>query len=73
MGTESRLGWLGKPLGPAVRVATTRPDLLEGKGKPVGNELLKRFSGADVQFAIELGALKVTAADPDASEMRRRK
>lgn len=28
MGTENRLGWLGRPLGPAVRLAESAPDIL---------------------------------------------
>ena len=32
MGTQNKLGWLGKPLGPAVCMATRQPDLLKGKG-----------------------------------------
>ncbi|HUT33100.1 MAG TPA: hypothetical protein VNE39_06465 [Planctomycetota bacterium] len=32
-GTENVVGWLGKPLGPPVRLALQRPDLLKGEGK----------------------------------------
>lgn len=31
MGTERRLGWLGRPLGPAVQMAERAPNLLEGR------------------------------------------
>ncbi len=31
MGTEWKLGWLGKPLGPAVRLAARQPELLKGR------------------------------------------
>lgn len=31
MGAACRLGWLGKPCGPAIRLATRQPDLLGGR------------------------------------------
>jgi hypothetical protein len=61
MGTENKLGWLGKPLGPPVRMATRRPDLLRGQVKPAGN-------GA--RFERSSDGLKVTAASPKAREIR---
>jgi len=39
-------GWLGKPLGPAVRTAAKTPDLLGGIGTPPGDELAKRIGNA---------------------------
>ncbi len=44
-GTDNRLGWLGKPEGPAVRMATKFPDLLQGAGNPAGDALAKRITG----------------------------
>jgi hypothetical protein len=70
MGTAECLGWLGKPLGPAVRIAPRQPDLLEGKGSPIDRDLLNRFSGAAVRFEREQSGLKVTAVDSKASEIR---
>jgi hypothetical protein len=70
MGKDKRLGWLGKPLGPAVRVATGEPDLLKGKGKPIGSDFLKRFGGSGVRFKEERGSVQVTAVNPKASEIR---
>ena len=70
MGTENRLGWLGKPLGPAVRMATRQPDLLDGRGDPMDGDFAERFSGTGMQFERERAGLKVTAADPKASEIR---
>ena len=61
MGTENKLGWLGKPRGPAVRMAMHQPDLLKGKTKPVGE---------GVHFERTSGGLKVTAANPKAEEIR---
>jgi hypothetical protein len=70
MGVEKRLGWLGKPLGPAVRMATRRPDLLEGKGKPISADLQSRFSGHGITFDLQEGVLKASAVDPKAPELR---
>ncbi len=69
MGAENRLGWLGKPLGPAVRMAERCPDLLKDKGSPISSDLLQQISGNGVTFELHDGALKVTAADPGASEI----
>jgi len=70
MGTAECLGWLGKPLGPAVRIATLQPDLLEGKGSPIDRDLMVRFNGTDVRFEREQSSLKVTAVDSKALEIR---
>ena len=70
MGTERRLGWLGKPLGPAVRMAMCQPDLLEGVGQPISADLLGRFSGQEITFGLQNGALRVTASDLKISELR---
>jgi len=72
MGTENRLGWLGMPLGPAVRIATLRPDLLEARGDPVDGDFAERFSGSGVKFEREPGALKAASVDPKAREIRLR-
>ena len=61
MGTENKLGWLGKPLGPAVRLAIRRPDLLKGAVIPEGD---------GVRFERSGDGLKVTAANPGAKELR---
>ncbi len=61
MGTENKLGWLGKPRGPAVRMAMRRPDLLKGQTKPAGE---------GVHFERSSGGLKVTATDSKAKETR---
>jgi hypothetical protein len=54
-------GWLGKALGPAVRMAERQPNLL--KGAP-------RFTGSDARFTPEDGAVRIAAAKADASEIR---
>jgi hypothetical protein len=61
MGTENKLGWLGKPRGPAVRMAMHHPDLLKGNVKPAGE---------DVRFERTSTGLEVTAANPQAREIR---
>lgn len=61
MGAENKLGWLGKPLGPAVRMATRQPELLKGRVAPAGE---------GVTFERSPNGLKVTAANPNAGELR---
>jgi len=61
MGTENKLGWLGKPRGPAVRMATKFPDLLNGK---------VRHAGKGVNFERIPKGLKVTSANLKAREIR---
>jgi len=70
-GTEKELGWLGRPLGPAVRLAESAPDLLASAGDPVSADLAARFAGDGAALTVlEGGGLKVTSADPDAEEIR---
>lgn len=64
-GTESRLGWLGRPLGPPVRLAAAAPDRL---GPPSGAALAARISGAVTARATEAGVV-VAASDPFAKEL----
>lgn len=61
MGTQNKLGWLGKPLGPAVCMATRQPDLLKGKGYPVDKNLVKLFHGDGIQFQRVKSGLLVTS------------
>jgi hypothetical protein len=51
-------GWLGKPLGPAVRPAARTPDLLAGIGTPPGETLATRIGNADAAN----GAVTITPA-----------
>ncbi|HUT93866.1 MAG TPA: hypothetical protein VMY37_30665 [Thermoguttaceae bacterium] len=69
-GTENQLGWLGRPLGPAVRLAEKQPDLLEGRGAPVRPELAQRFEGKDATISVEDGALRVSASSEEADSLR---
>ena len=70
MGTANRLGWLGKALGPTVRLAARQPDTLASIGLPPTRDLLRRLSGDGVRFGLDQGRLKLTASDPEASELR---
>ncbi|MBN1343261.1 MAG: hypothetical protein JXQ73_11310 [Phycisphaerae bacterium] len=59
MGVRHRLGWLGKPLGPAVRVAMEGRDLLGGEGRSVAASFVRRFSGDGVTIAADGDRLRV--------------
>jgi len=69
MGTANRLGWLGRPRRPAVHLAARQADLLRGEGKTAGETLLGRFQGADVRFAVDGPAVKVTAANAEQRDL----
>ena len=64
-GTEGRLGWLGKPLGSAVRLAAATPDTL---GTRSGDALAQRITGAATARSGERGVV-VSAVDPAATEL----
>jgi hypothetical protein len=65
MGTERKLGWLGKPLGPAVRMARRERDELRRVGAPPNERLLTRLAGSGVTFTLQDGAVQV---EPKTSE-----
>ena len=69
-GVEHEPGWLGKPLGPAVRIAKTTRDLLDGRGKALSGAWLSRWRGGDARFAIEGDDLHVSGTDPEQRELR---
>ena len=69
-GRDHVVGWLGQAKGPARRLALDAPDRLNGLAAPPGEALLKRLIGKGLRFAIEGGAVKVTAADTPAGPMR---
>jgi hypothetical protein len=64
-GVENRLGWLGKPLSPAVRLASEAPDHL---GAPAGDALARRITGAVTARSVE-GGVVITATDPLSKEL----
>ncbi len=61
MGRDWKLGWLGRPLGPPVRLAKRDPDLLNGRGLEPA-DLIDRLQGEHVWFEPDGAALKVCAA-----------
>ncbi len=69
-GTAHELGWLGKPVGPPVRLAAQAPDLLKGRGKHLDNSVLARFQGSNARFALEGNAVKITGTDGNAAKIR---
>ncbi len=68
-GIEHQVGWLGKPLSPARRLALDSPDLLQGRGRRWNPDLVGRFQGAGVTVAAEDKWLRVTSARPDAGRL----
>ncbi len=69
MGVAWKLGWLGRPLAPAVRLARTAPDFLQGAGKQMDPALVKRFTGTGVRFSATQGGLCVSSTDPKAGQL----
>lgn len=67
MGQAQRIGWLGKPLAPAVHLAERQTDLLAKLSPP---ELRARFQGAGMSITLEGDALKIAANDPNATVLR---
>ncbi len=64
-GTAKRLGWLGPPVGPTVRLAASTVDVL---GASSGDALSRRITGAVSVRAGSQGVV-VTAADSSAKEL----
>ena len=72
MGVEHRLGWLGKPLAPAVQLARRAPDLLDGQGRTMPPGFVRRWSGDDVHIAVDEDQLCVSALAPGLRELKLR-
>jgi len=70
MGAANRLGWLGKPMGPAVHLAMREPDLLRGAGMPVSEAFLRRLESDEARIELDHGAIKLTGKNPDAPQFR---
>jgi len=68
-GTENKLGWLGRPPGPAVRLAQEQPDLLEGAGEPIGKSLTKALTGENAEFTLSGGVLEVASTDESSATL----
>ncbi len=66
MGTENRPGWLGKPLGPAVRMALLQENLLAG----AGNRTIKdRIEGDDIKVGTDNRGICIEGVGTDQREM----
>jgi hypothetical protein len=61
-GVDHKLGWLGRPEGPAVHLAAQSPDLLEGRG--IGNRLADWIAG-NVNATATPRGLKIWPSDPN--------
>lgn len=68
MGAARRVGWLGEPTGPPLRLATQIPSLLGGSGSGVDDSLLAMLVGEDVTRTLEGGVLTL-AGEPGAREI----
>jgi hypothetical protein len=66
-GADHKLGWLGKPEGPALHLATQTPDLLGGKGQ--AEELAKRIRG-DVQATVTPQGVRIVPTNPAATKVQ---
>ncbi len=69
-GTEDRVGWLGQPCGPAVRLAAAQPNLLAGKKQDAATAgLLDRLVGPGVRFEAAGTAIKATPTEAEAGKL----
>jgi hypothetical protein len=69
MGTENRLGWLGRAVGPPVRLAERAPDLLDGRFQAAADASLARLAG-DVVVGLERGQWKIRSSDENADHVQ---
>jgi hypothetical protein len=69
MGKEKRTGWLGKPIGPPVRLALKSPDLLGGIGENQIGDLLPRCESGNVRFNIDGNRLRVSPQHDEQREL----
>ncbi len=65
MGTDNKLAWLGKPLGPAAHLAALEADLLNGAWSAPDERLLSRLPGDDASFSIEGESVRVSGNASD--------
>ena len=66
-GIDHKLGWLGRPEGPAVRVAAQSHDMLEGRGS--GDRLMELVTG-NVASAVTPQGLRIWPRDPGAKDLQ---
>jgi len=67
MGMENKLGWLGRPLAPAVRVAKESRNVLPSI---LDKSLLARISGENVKVSLDDGRLKIVGTNKDSATMK---
>ncbi len=60
-GQERQVGWLGRPLGPAVRLGEQAPDLLQGRGRRA-EQLRQLCAGPGLRFDVDGDAVRVAPA-----------
>jgi hypothetical protein len=68
-GAEKKLAWLGRAESPAVHLAASALDQLQGLGQPPGAALARRIGGA-VATEVTAAGLKITATDPAADSLQ---
>ena len=66
-GVDNQLGWLGRPEGPALRLAAQAPDQLGGRGK--GSALATMISGP-VKATNTAEGTRITNRNPEAERLR---
>jgi len=60
MGTGRKIGWLGQPLAPPIRIAMQTKDVLNGEGKTMSSSFVQRFKSSSASFQVKGKALRVT-------------
>ncbi len=70
MGRENKLAWLGRPLGPALRLAEQQHDVLRGAGKPVSADFLKQWTGERIEFSLDGPAMRIAARDSQTAQLK---
>jgi len=68
-GTDKKLGWLGRPQGDAMHLATATTDLLSGAGSPAGESLARRIRGPVIVKSDRADGLVLSATKTSASEL----
>ncbi len=63
-GREGQVGWLGRPLGPVVRLALSGEDLLGGLGDPPQADLLDRLTLENAEAEMQADALLLRGCQP---------
>ncbi|MCX8037835.1 MAG: hypothetical protein N3D11_12460 [Candidatus Sumerlaeia bacterium] len=70
MGRDNKLGWLGQPKGPAVRLAQKHDDVLGGAGRQMTADFLTRWTGEGMEFSLDGRAVRITARDSQTPQLK---